>query len=57
MASPTFFSFLLGATAAPLITIPLVYLLRKSGKRYDPDIVPSVTASSRGAAFGVRGVF
>lgn len=56
-AERTDLAFLLGVTAAPLITIPLVYLFRKSDKRYDTQIVPSVTASSRGAKFGVRGVF
>lgn len=56
-AKRTDLALLLGATAAPLVTIPLVYLLRKSDKRYDAQLVPRVTANSRGAAFGLGGTF
>jgi hypothetical protein len=44
---------LAGTTAAPLLTIPLVYLLRGSDKKLEPRI----EASRHGGYFGLRGAF
>lgn len=48
---------LLGATAAPLLTMPLVYLLRRDEKRLKADLAPSVIISRHAGAIVVRGVF
>jgi len=56
-ARRTDLALLLGVTAAPLMTIPLVYLFRGSDKRHDAKVVPVITASWSGAGFGLRGVF
>jgi len=46
-------AILTGVTAAPLLTVPLVYLFRRS----DKDIAPSVEVSRSGGYLGVRGRF
>jgi hypothetical protein len=46
-------AILTGATAAPLLTIPLVYLLRPTKSKLAPD----VEVSRSGAYVGVRGEF
>jgi hypothetical protein len=50
-------AIMLGATAAPLLTMPLVYLLRKDDKRLAADLSPSIYVNSSGGALGIRGVF
>ncbi len=50
-------AILLGATAAPLLTMPLVYLFRKSDKKRQADLVPSVVLGRQGGAFAIRGAF
>lgn len=50
-------AIMLGATAAPLLTIPLVYLFRKGEKKIDPTITATVQAGQEGATVGVRGTF
>jgi hypothetical protein len=50
-------AIILGATAAPLLTMPLVYLLRKSDKKLEASLSPTVVMSRRGGAIGVRGEF
>ena len=46
-------AYLAGVSAAPLITIPLVYLLRRSDKRLQPQI----EASGSSAYLGLRGAW
>jgi hypothetical protein len=46
-------AILTGVSAAPLLTIPLVYLFRRS----DKDIAPSIEVSRSGGYLGVRGRF
>jgi hypothetical protein len=46
-------AFLTGVTAAPLLTVPLVYLFRRS----DKDIAPSVEVGRSGGYLSVRGHF
>ena len=50
-------AILLGATAAPLLTMPLVYLLRKSDKKRQADLEPSVVVGRQGGVFAIRGTF
>lgn len=50
-------ALLLGVTAAPLITIPLVYLFRKSDKKYGASFEPHITVTTGGGAFSLRGTF
>jgi hypothetical protein len=50
-------ALLLGVTAAPLLTIPLVYLFRKGDKRHEASIAPHVTAGAGGGALGLHGTF
>ncbi len=50
-------AIVLGATAAPLLTIPLVYLLRKGEKRLDASLSPTIAVTRSGGSFGVRGEF
>jgi len=50
-------AILLGATAAPLLTMPLVYLFRRSDKRLGAEIRPSIRTSRRGASVGLEGIF
>jgi hypothetical protein len=50
-------AIMLGATAAPLLTIPLVYLFRKDAKKLNADLSPSIYVNSSGGALGIRGAF
>ncbi len=50
-------AILLGATAAPLLTVPLVYLLRPDAPKRERALMPSLTAGRTGAAVFVRGRF
>ena len=50
-------AILLGATAAPLLTMPLVYLLRKNDKSRQLDLAPSVVFGRQGGSFAIRGAF
>jgi hypothetical protein len=50
-------ALLLGVTAAPLLTIPLVFLLRKSGKKTVTSLEPGLSATAQGGLFHVRGAF
>jgi hypothetical protein len=50
-------AILLGATAAPLLTMPLVYLLRKNDKSRQLDLAPSVVLGRQGGSFAIRGAF
>jgi hypothetical protein len=50
-------AILLAATAAPLLTMPLVYLFRKSDKSRQLDLAPSVVLGRQGGAFAIRGTF
>lgn len=48
-------AFLAGMTAAPLLTMPLVYLLRRDEKRISVDLAPQVAARRRAAFVGIEG--
>lgn len=50
-------AIMLGATAAPLLTMPLVYLFRKDDKKLNADLSPSIYVNRSGGALGVRGAF
>ncbi|KPK16963.1 MAG: hypothetical protein AMJ62_03535 [Myxococcales bacterium SG8_38] len=50
-------AILLGATAAPLLTMPLVYLLRRGGRKPKVEVRPRVVAGKRGGVVGVAGSF
>jgi len=50
-------AIVLAATAAPLLTIPLVYLFRKDEKKRDATIVPNIMVARSGATFRVGGEF
>ncbi len=50
-------AILLGATAAPLLTMPLVYLLRRGERHPKVEIEPRVTVGRGGGALGVTGSF
>ena len=50
-------AILLGATAAPLLTMPLVYLLRKNDRSRQLDLAPSVVLGRQGGSFAIRGAF
>lgn len=56
-AKRTDLAIMLGATAAPLLTLPLVYLFRKGDKKVSAELSPSLSVSRSGAAMGVRGAF
>ena len=47
----------LGVTAAPLLTIPLVYLLRRSEKRGGASLTPELAVGRAGGSLGFRGEF
>ena len=47
------FALLTGLTAAPALTVPLVYLFRRT----DKDIAPTVEVGRSGGYFGVQGRF
>lgn len=48
-------AFLAGMTAAPLLTMPLVYLLRRDEKRGRAQLSPQVATGRRAAFVGVEG--
>ena len=50
-------AILLGATAAPLLTMPLVYLLRRGARKPKVEVQPRVLVSRQGGAVGVTGSF
>ena len=50
-------AILLGTTAAPLLTIPLVYLLRKGEKKQGASIAPGITVGRGSGAVSLRGRF
>lgn len=50
-------AILLGATAAPLLTMPLVYLLRRDKRKPKVELQPRAIVGRRGASVGVAGSF
>lgn len=50
-------AFILGMTAAPLLTMPLVYLLRSGDKKRRADLSPALSAGRQGGRIGVMGAF
>ena len=50
-------AILLGATAAPLLTMPLVYLLRRGDRKPNVEVQPRVVVGRRGGSVGVTGAF
>jgi hypothetical protein len=50
-------AILLGATAAPLLTMPLVYLLRRGDRKPKVEVEPRVVVGRRGGSVGVTGSF
>ncbi len=50
-------AILLGVTAAPLLTMPLVYLLRKDEKKGQTRLAPSLSTGRSGALLGLTGRF
>ena len=50
-------AILLGATAAPLLTMPLVYLLRRGDRKPKVEVQPRVVVGRQGGAVGVTGSF
>ncbi|MEM9727631.1 MAG: PEGA domain-containing protein [Myxococcota bacterium] len=50
-------AILLGATAAPLLTVPLVYLFRRDRPDRRADILPSVVVARSQGALSLRGTF
>jgi hypothetical protein len=50
-------AILLGVTAAPLLTMPLVYLLRKDDKKGQARLAPILSAGRSGALVGLAGGF
>lgn len=50
-------AIVLGATAAPLLTIPLVYLLRRDEKKLGASVTPSVAFGPTGGSLSFRGSF
>jgi len=50
-------AILLGATAAPLLAMPLVYLLRRGDKKRKAEVQPRVLVSRQGGTLGVTGSF
>lgn len=50
-------AIVLGATAAPLLTIPLVYLLRKEEKKQRASVTPSIAIGRAGGSLSFRGTF
>ncbi|MBW1755850.1 MAG: PEGA domain-containing protein, partial [Deltaproteobacteria bacterium] len=50
-------AILLGATAAPLLTMPLVYLLRRGDRKPKVEVQPRVLVGRQGGAVGVTGSF
>jgi hypothetical protein len=56
-AKQTDLAIMLGVTAAPLLSMPLVYLFRKSEKQLAAELSPSISFHRSGGALGVRGAF
>jgi hypothetical protein len=50
-------AIVLGATAAPLLTMPLVYLLRRDEKKLRASVTPSITFGPTGGSLTFRGRF
>jgi hypothetical protein len=50
-------AIVLGATAAPLLTIPLVYLLRRDDKKRGASVTPSLAFGPTGGSLTFRGSF
>lgn len=50
-------AILLGATAAPLLTMPLVYLLRRGDKKPSVEMQPRAVVTRQGALVGLTGSF
>jgi hypothetical protein len=50
-------AILLGATAAPLLTMPLVYLLRRGDRKPRVELQPRVVVGRQGGAVGLAGSF
>lgn len=50
-------AIVLASTAAPLLTVPLVYLLRRDRARPDTAWTPGIAVSRQGGTISVRGVF
>jgi hypothetical protein len=48
-------AILLGVTAAPLLTMPLVYLLRRDEKRGRAELTPEIVVSRSGGFAAIRG--
>ncbi|MBW1761273.1 MAG: PEGA domain-containing protein [Deltaproteobacteria bacterium] len=56
-AKQTDLAIMLGVTAAPLLTIPLVYLFRKGDEKLKAELSPSIHVNRAGGAIGVGGAF
>ena len=54
-AIPTDGAFLAGVSAAPLLTMPLVYLLRRDEKRLRARLTPQITVARNGGFVGIEG--
>jgi hypothetical protein len=50
-------AIVLGATAAPLLTIPLVYLLRRDAKKPGVHVTPSISLGRESGSISFRGRF
>jgi hypothetical protein len=50
-------AIVLGATAAPLLTIPLVYLFRTDKKKPRASVIPSLGFGPTGGSLAFRGRF
>jgi len=50
-------AILLGATAAPLLTMPLVYLLRRGDRKPRVELQPRVVVGRQGGSVGLTGSF
>jgi hypothetical protein len=50
-------AFLAGVSAAPLLTMPLVYLLRRDEKRGRAQLLPEIVVSRSGGFAGIRGTY
>jgi len=48
-------AFLAGVSAAPLLTMPLVYLLRRDDKRVRAELAPQLIVSREGGFLGISG--
>lgn len=50
-------AIMLGVTAAPLLTMPLVYLFRKNEKRIKADLSPGIHVHRSGGTLTIRGLY